>query len=320
MKKLDLLFEEVLTKILKEGGHAFDNVGPILKDNINTTIDKLNKLVFEPLHITSDMWTAEIGSVGKKDQSGDIDIAMDFNKMKLLFDVETDNDVREILTNKLNECGIENRKVSVNLHMSFPITGSSQDGEFVQIDLFPSNDLEFTKQEKFSPYANDTKYKGVHRRLAIASLVKSVSLAIADDAVDDEKNEYIAPDGRKYPGVRFKFITLTDDGFFLVTKSFKGKKPGTFVKNPNEDKSKRQFLTKNFQEVLDLLFGKGTFSYDDLYSFETIWNNILMSEKFPYKDKLHEIVEALYGIFNDTSNVIPMEVLSFLKKDDDKNE
>ena len=121
MKRLDLLFEEILTKILKEGGHAFDNVGPILKDNINTTIDKLNKLIFEPLHITSDMWTAEIGSVGKKDQSGDIDLAMDFNKMKLLFDVETDNDVREILTNKLNECGIENRKVSVNLHMSFPI-------------------------------------------------------------------------------------------------------------------------------------------------------------------------------------------------------
>lgn len=312
MKKLDLLFEEILTKILKEGGHAFDNVGPISKDNINTTLNKLQEMIFEPLHITPDMWTAEIGSVGKKDQSGDIDIAMDFNKMKLLFDVKSDNDVKDILTNQLKKYGIESRRVSVNMHISFPIYGETQDGEFVQIDFFPSNDLEFTKQEKFSPHAKDTKYKGVHRRLAIGSLIKSVSLAIADDAVDDEKNEYIAPDGRKYPGVRFKFITLTDDGFFQVTKSFKGKRPGTFVKNPAEDKTKRQFLSKNFQEILDMLFGKGTFSYDDLYSFETIWNNILMSEKFPYKDKLDEIIRAIYGIFDETGNTIPVEIIKYL--------
>lgn len=320
MKKLNIFLEEILTKILKEGGHAFDNVGPILKDNINTTLDKLQELIFEPLHITPDMWTAEIGSVGKKDQSGDIDIAMDFNKMKALFDVKSDNEVKDILVDQLNKHGIESRRVSVNLHLSFPIYGSTQEGEFVQIDFFPSNDLEFTKQEKFSPYAKDSKYKGVHRRLAIGSLIKSVSLAIADDAVDEEKNEYIAPDGRKYPGVRFKFITLTDDGFFQVTKSFKGKRPGSFVKNPSEDKSKRQFLTKNFQEILDMLFGKGVFSYDDLYSFETIWNNILMSEKFPYKDKMNDIVKALYGIFNETSNTIPMEVLSYLNKDEIKDE
>lgn len=312
MKKLDLLFEEILTKILKEGGHAFDNVGPISKDNINTTLNKLQEMIFEPLHITPDMWTAEIGSVGKKDQSGDIDIAMDFNKMKLLFDVKSDNDVKDILTNQLKKYGIESRRVSVNMHISFPIYGETQDGEFVQIDFFPSNDLEFTKQEKFSPHAKDTKYKGVHRRLAIGSLIKSVSLAIADDAIDDEKDEYIAPDGRKYPGVRFKFITLTDDGFFQVTKSFKGKRPGTFVKNPAEDKTKRQFLSKNFQEILDMLFGKGTFSYDDLYSFETIWNNILMSEKFPYKDKLDEIIRAIYGIFDETGNTIPVEIIKYL--------
>lgn len=311
MNKFNLLYEQIMSNLLKEGGHAFLNVGPILKDNIQLTLNKLIELIFNPLHITSDMWTAEIGSVGKKDKSGDIDIAMDFEKMKKLFNVESDNDVKRILIDQLNKNGIENRQVSVNIHLSFPISGS-QEGEFVQIDFFPSKDLEFTKQEKFSPYAKDTKYKGVHRRLAIASLIKSVSLAIADDAVDEDKQEYIAPDGRKYPGIRFKFITLNDEGFFQVTKSFRGKKPGSFKKTPDEDKSKRQLITKNFQEILDILFGKDLFSAtNDLYSFETIWNNILMSEKFPYKDKLDEIVRALYGIFNETSNIIPTEVIEY---------
>lgn len=311
MNKFNILYEEIMTKLLKEGGHAFTNVGPILKENIKDTINTLEKLIFEPLRITKDIWTAEIGSVGKKDKSGDIDIAMNFDQLKTLFNVETDNEVKDILIDQLNKNGIECRKISSNVHLAFPISGS-QSGEFVQIDLFPSKDLEFTKQEKFSPYAKDTRYKGVHRRLAIASLIKSVTLAIADDAVDDERNEYIAPDGRKYPGIRFKFITLSDDGFYQVTKSFKGKRPGTFKMNPEEDKSKRQFITKNFQEILDMLFGKGIFNYtDDLYSFETIWNNVLMSEKFPYKDKLDEIVRSLYGIFENTSNVIPSEVIKY---------
>lgn len=315
MKKFNLLYEQIMIDLLKEGGHAFQNVGQILKENINETISNLNNMLFKSLGISEDMWTAEIGSVGKKDQSGDIDIAMDFEKLKKLFNVENDNDVRKILMNKLSEIGIDNRQVSINVHIAFPIAGT-QSGEFVQIDLFPSNDLEFTKQEKFSPYAKDTKYKGVHRRLAIGSLVKSVTLAIADDAVDEDKQEYIAPDGRKYPGIRFKFITLNSDGFYQVTKSFRGKKTGTFRMNPEEDKSKRQFITKNFQEILDMLFGKGVFDYSkDLYSFETIWNNILMSEKFPYKDKLNEIVIALKGIFTETNNVVPTEILEYLKEE-----
>lgn len=314
MNKFNLLYEQIMSNLLKEGGHAFQNVGPILKENIQPTLNKLIELIFNPLHITSDMWTSEIGSVGKKDKSGDIDIAMDFAKMKELFGVETDEEVKTILIDQLNKNGIENRKVSVNIHISFPIAGS-QEGEFVQIDFFPSKDLEFTKQEKFSPYAKDSKYKGVHRRLAISSLIKSVSLAIADDAVDEDKQEYEAPDGRIYPGIRFKFISLGDDGFFQVTKSFRGKRPGTFRKAPEEDKSKRQLITKNFQEILDILFGKGVFNAStDLYSFETIWNNILMSEKFPYKDKLDEIVRALYGIFNDSENVMPTEVLEYCKE------
>ena len=72
--KFDLLYEQVMKSLLKEGGHAFDGVSPILKENIKDTIEYLKNIVFIPLNIDDSLWTSEIGSVGKKDQSGDIDI------------------------------------------------------------------------------------------------------------------------------------------------------------------------------------------------------------------------------------------------------
>ena len=39
-----------------------------------------------------------------------------------------------------------------------------------------------------------------------------------------------------------------------------------------------------------------------------------MSEKFPYKDKLDEIIRALYGIFENSGNVIPTEVSDYVQE------
>jgi hypothetical protein len=297
--------------ILKEGGNAFNDVGPILKENIKPTLENLNELIFKPLNIDQSLWTAELGSVGKKSQSGDIDIAINMTELCGVFNVETINEVKNIIIEKLNENSIENRKVGVNIHLKFPISGS-QDGEFVQIDFFPSSDLNYTKMQKFSPAENESKYKGVHRGHALASLIKAVSMNIADDAVDDERNEYIDPDGKKYPGLRFQHISMLDDGFYKVTKSFKGKKG--ILKSPQKDNSKSQFITKDFQEILNILFGEGRYTISDINSFETIWNNILMSDDFPYQDKLEDIVKSLYGLFKDDDHIImPDEILKYIE-------
>jgi hypothetical protein len=298
--------------LLKEGGHAFNDVGPIKRENIKLTIDKLNEMVFIPLNIPESMWTAEIGSVGKKAESGDIDIAINLNDIAKLFEVESINEAKQIIIDQLNSVGIENRKVGVNIHMKFPMEGS-QLGEFVQIDFFPSSDLEYSKIQKFSPAENESKYKGVHRGNTFASLIKAISMSIAEDAIDDEKNEYIAPDGRKYPAIRFQHISMLDDGFYNVTKTFKGKKG--LLKKPTKDDSKNRFITKNFQEILDMLFGEGKYTLSDINSFESIWNNILMDPSFPYQDRIDEIVTSLYELFkNDDKNVIPDEISNYMEE------
>jgi hypothetical protein len=309
--KFDLLYEQVMGSLLKEGGHAFDGVGPILKENIKDTIEYLKNIVFVPLNIDDSLWTSEIGSVGKKDQSGDIDIAINMLELQNQFNVESINDVKTILVDQLNKNDIPVRKVGPNIHIKFPIQGT-QEGEFVQVDFFPSKDLEYTKMNMYSPAQHESKYKGVHRSNALGSLIKAVSMNIAEDAVDEERNEYIDPDGRKYPGLRFQHISMLDDGFYQVTKTFKGKKG--IVKTAQKDDSKTKFITKSFQEILNILFGENKYSVSDISSFENIWNKILMDESFPYKDKIDDIVVSLYALFSkDKHNVVPDEITEYIE-------
>lgn len=138
-------------------------------------------------------------------------------------------------------------------------------------------------------------------------------MVIADDAHDNETQSYVDPNGIEYPGLRFKYISTKPDGFYYVTKSFIGKR-GNLVKTPISIKENDKFLTRNPQEVLDLLFGKNKYSIDDCYSFETIWYNILMDPTFPYKDKLNNIILALYQMYEKDIYIDPPdEIINYLK-------
>jgi hypothetical protein len=139
-------------------------------------------------------------------------------------------------------------------------------------------------------------------------------MVIADDAQDNEKQSYTDPNGLVYPGLRFKYISAKPDGFYYVTKSFLGKR-GNVVKTPQTIKEQDKFLTRNPQEVLDLLFGKDKYTYSDCHSFETIWNNILMDPTFPYKDQLNNILNALYQMYEKDIYIDPpIELTEYLGK------
>lgn len=312
--KFDLIFEQVMRSLLTEGGNAVSNVVAIKKENIKPTIDYLIEIIFKPLNISDDLWTCELGSVGKKDISGDIDIAINMNELISQFNVETLNDVKQILINKLLEYDLEVSRHGNNIHFRFPIQGT-QLGEYVQIDFFPSSNLEYTKLVQYSPNAADSKYKGLHRTDLFRVLVKSVSMAVAEDATEEDNVEHIDADGRKYPGIRYTHISVLDDGFFKVTKTFRGKR-NNLLKNETKVKDKTSFITDNFQVILDILFGENKYTIKDLNSFETIWNNILMDPTFPYKDKLDDIVVTFYHVLKNkqVEVVIPEELISYIKE------
>lgn len=312
--KFNILYEQVMKSLLVEGGNAVSNVGPIKRENIKPTIDYLKEIVFKPLNIDDSLWTCELGSVGKKDISGDIDIAINMTELMKQFNVESLNDVKQVLINQLLTYDFEVTRHGNNIHFRFPIQGD-QEGEYVQIDFFPSSNLEYTKLVQYSPDSKNSKYKGLHRTDLFRVLVKSVSMAAAEDATEEDKQEYIDEDGRKYPAVRFTHISVLDDGFFKVTKTFRGKR-NNFTKHETKVKDKTSFITDDFQVILNLLFGENKYTIKDLDSFETIWNNILMDPTFPYKDRLNDIIVTFYHILKSkqTDVLIPHELIEYIKK------
>lgn len=309
----NIIFEQVLTSLINEGGNAFEGLSGIQKQNISNTLNWYKQNVFLPLGIADEYWTAEIGSVGKKDVSGDIDIAVNMEALIQILHVETLNDIKDKICEQLDKAGIENRRIGANILTKVPIQGETQAGEFVQIDLFPSNDLEFAKQRFYAPNSGVSKYKGAHRRMAVSALIKAVSLAIADEAVDEDKQVYVNPDGIEYPGLVFSYITLDNDGFYKVTKTYKGSKPGKILKHAKHLEPKQKVLvTRNWQEILDILFGKDKYTVEDLESFETIWNKILMDPEFPYKDKLNNIIKMLSKEISDDETInMPEEIIEY---------
>lgn len=301
--KFQIIYEKVMTQI-NESGHMLSNVSKIKKENIKLTINNIAENIFNKLGIDESSWTAEIGSAadgGKKDESGDLDIAVNFKKIEN--DLNISNGQNYIF-NFLKEHGFDVRKVGDLISFRFPIQGSQlKNDEYVQVDLFNSDDLEFSKWRMFSPVLkksneilknDESKYKGVHRFIAITSLIKIISLALNNEINDDDK--FTGPDGVIYPGKNFNHIMINSNGFFNVNKTFMSNK-GKLLKNPQV--IAKTMLTRNPQEILDTLFGKGKYNTEDLKSFESIWNNILSDPEFPYKEKLPQIKHLIKSSIED---------------------
>lgn len=128
-------------RFLQEGGDAFkDSSGaPLTVEielaNVKPTLRDFSSRFLEPLGL-GDYGT--IGSTGKASRSGDLDLAIPVPK-----DVYDDRDKiklhkKEIVSN-LMSLGAPDAKITAsNIYVLFPISGETQDGEFVQIDLMPT--------------------------------------------------------------------------------------------------------------------------------------------------------------------------------------
>lgn len=318
--KFNLLYEQIMSTLIKESGNMVSDVVKIKRENITLTLNKIYEEIFKPLGITKDLYTAEIGSAadgGKKEESGDLDIAVNFKEIDELLN----GDSRKMIYKFIEHKGYEVRQQGPLISLRFPIQGSQlQKNEYVQVDLFNSNNLRFTEFKMRSPIQKfgedrnkplkegESKYKASYRRELLSVIIKVVTMAIADDAID--RNVYTAPDGREYPASRFKYLSMVNDGIFEVTKTFIGR--NGYKKVATKDDSKTKFITADPQEMLDILFGKGKYKVSDTYSFESIWNNILFDPKFPYPDKREEIISSLYHLYINTNTELPDELQEYV--------
>lgn len=159
---------------LFEGG-AMPGVGPIHISEIEPTLDALEKA------LGIDLKNNVLGSVGKKEFSGDIDVALQIDteqipefveKLKNTPEVE-DIAKSSVIMTKVKIAGYDESKETTK-----PRTG------YVQVDFMPG-DPGWLKTYYHSPAEKESKYKGVFRNIMISSICMFLDKEESEEKIDD---------------------------------------------------------------------------------------------------------------------------------------
>lgn len=238
---------------LNEGG-AMPGVGAIHHTEIEPTLRKLEKELGIPLLKNA------LGSVGKKEFSGDIDIAVKLDKEQWdefnqrLEAAPSIQDIKKssVFMTVVDIVGYDPKKQA---------PGKERTGK-VQIDFMPG-DVEFMKNYYHSPHSKEmsqdgrhSEYKGIHRNIMIASIA---------GVINTKASEETTSDGRPLELERWMFSPT--DGFVRVIRRPVEKKNGVGHTKAN----KNEIIKGPFKDPKDWAKILKLDSVDDLYSFETLY-------------------------------------------------
>ncbi len=218
--------EPTLATPLSESGSA-PGVGPIHRDEIEPTLAPISKL------LGVNLVKQALGSVGKKQFSGDIDVALKIEPDK------TDEFTKTLEKNSnvflyVEKTSVWITKIKIQNYdpkrpFIDPQTGKNMgppEGRtgFVQLD-FMQGDPGWLKTYYHSPREEDSKYKGVMRNIMIATIA-----AVYNRKDSEKKTE----DGRSMETERFMWSP--SDGLVYVRRTPVPKKNGEGFtkKNKNE--------------------------------------------------------------------------------------
>lgn len=176
--------------ILLEGGNVFkDDAGVVLTKRINRadvipTVQWLETVT--GLELTDHM----LGTTGKKESSGDLDLAIDANEVNK-------NDFANALGEYIKKQGGDPKewikKSGISVHFKTPIKGNPDNG-YVQADfMFGERDW-----MKFSMTGGveGSPYKGAHRHMLLSSIAKARGMkwSFQNGLVNRDTNEVITKD------------------------------------------------------------------------------------------------------------------------------
>ena len=232
------------SEVISEGG-SMPGVGAIHIDEINPTLIPLEK------ELGIDLRNNALGSVGKREFSGDIDVALKIDTDKIPEFVERLKKSSQIMD--IAKSSVIMTKVKI---MDFDET--KEDGRprtgYVQIDFMPG-DPDWLKTYYHSPNEKDSQYKGVYRNLMIASIAGNLDIDNSEETIED---------GRPLQSKRFMFSPR--DGLVRVLRRPVPKASGNGYTKKNNNKiiagpwKTADSIAKNLK--LD--------NGEDLYSYETL--------------------------------------------------
>ena len=178
-----------------EGGNVFKNGdGQALTQRINQADVKPTLAWLEEMLPGLDLQNNTLGSTGIKDTSGDLDIAVDANRV-----------TKEQLETRLKQWAVSHgfkpedyvRKSGSAVHFKTPIDGRPDLG-YVQTDFMFMNDVPWSKFV-LGAMPVDSKYKGRERNVLMNSIAKSLGYKLNQNAgiADRATNQLITNDPGK---------------------------------------------------------------------------------------------------------------------------
>jgi len=281
-----------------EGGSAVAGCGTIHKSEIKPTLDMLSIDLNLPFNLNE----YTLGSTGKRDYSGDIDVVIDNNWW-----TEGPGAFREKLDLKFGKDKVTRNGDLVHLkypiiHYNSSLTECKPRTGFVQVD-FNFGNVEWEKFYHFSP-GEKSAYKGAHRNLAISAVS-----AVVGSLKSPEKDAQ----GRPVQNIRW---TFGSHGFRKVMRrSIQNEKTGDWLKKQQDTVLIGPYFDPN--TIAELLFEDENANENDLVSLETI---LAAVDKYCGLVEKEQIYKRMAGNFMDWNQgklfSYPEEISRYLLQDD----
>lgn len=264
--------------LLMEGG-SMPNAGAIHISEIEPTLKKLEK------YLNIDLRNNTLGSVGKKEYSGDIDIALDIKPEDIPAFMEKLKSIPEI--KDISKSSVIMTTVEIENYDPNKKPENKKRTGIVQIDFMPG-DIDWLKTFYHAPYEKDSKYSGVFRNILISTIAAFL---------DKKESSQKLPDGRPLQTERYMFSP--SDGLVRI------------IRTPEPNKKNDGYTKKNINKIIDGPYKNindiaRVLKFDspkDLYSYETI-------RKAMDKHYSTDLVKQILDSFSQNSIVQSMGVPS----------
>lgn len=284
------------------GGNAVVGVGTIHILEIAPTLRQIERdLGFRE----NDLDGRILGSVGKKEYSGDID---------LVFATLPSNEMMEFFTNLKKVYGQDKVRKNGNMcNVAVPIVDFNatfidrlpRTGT-VQVD-FVFGEEEFTRLFNYSP-GDTSKYKGVHRNIALSAVASWI---------DRKESAELDNQGRPIEKIRWKWGPA---GFFKIKRYSRKDKNGDWIKTQSDE----QIGSVKYDPKLiaEIMFGDGA-EVSDLNSLESIIEACKRSYDKEQQEKVFDTFAYNLIDYNKrspktnlSSYGVPIEIQPFMDKYD----
>jgi hypothetical protein len=280
-----------------EGGGAVPGCGTIHISEINETLGILS----DELHFPFDLNEYVLGSTGKREYSGDIDVVLDTKWWP--------HGPKELKDNLDELYGQDNvKRFGSSVHLKYPIKNYDSTKQerlprtgYVQVD-FNFGDTAWEKFYHFSA-GPESEYKGAHRNLALAAIT-----AVTNTKDNTELDTYKRP----ITQVRWKW---SPKGFMRVQKTSEFDfEHNCWRKKQNEDTLDGPYFDP---AVIAKLLFKHNGKPEDLNSLETIIDAVKRNFTLEEQNRVWERMARNFTDWKDGNNFIyPPEIEPYLVVND----